>query len=202
MVRFLNSLFKSRYLLILSFCALSCDDFYETPEVTYVINKGDHRSRVYGSLPGSRLRSLKSDGLKLSVRFDSSAIYNLGDADQADVNKLFGFSDCNSSHQDNSARFGWAWNIVENKIDIYAYVYKDSQRIIKEIQAIDIGKNYILELRLVQDNYEFIINGESITRVQRGNTCERGLYYLLYPYFGGNRTAPHDIRIHIEELFE
>ncbi len=191
---------KFLMMVFLAVCILGCSDLYEVPEVTYTIKKGEHKSRVHGSIPGSRFRSLKSEFLRFTVRFDSSAVYNIGDADQADVNKLFGFSDCNSLHQSNSARFGWTYNRVDKVLDVSAYVYKDSQRIIKHISTVEIGKTYIFELRLDGNHYEFSINGATITRVQRGNTCETGLYYLLYPYFGGNQTAPHDIRIYIEEL--
>jgi len=57
------------------------------------------------------LSSVEYAELKFLVKFDSSAIYTTTDPEnQYDINKLYGFSDNNSNHQEFSARFGWRWS--------------------------------------------------------------------------------------------
>ena len=49
--------------------------------------------------------------LKFLAKFDSSAIYiTLDPGRQNDINKLYGFSDNNTTHHLFSARFGWRWS--------------------------------------------------------------------------------------------
>jgi len=61
------------------------------------------------------------------ITFDNSAIYTTQDpANQADINKLFGLSDCSSHHQTNSGRFGWRW--YSNQLEIHAYNYVSGVR--------------------------------------------------------------------------
>src|SRR5688500_4943267 len=81
--------------------------------VIYKIPSGSHYSiqSTYQPLSVARMR--------FKARFNSSAIYQTADQDnQADINKLYGMSDCASSHQVNSARFGWRW--FKNTLEIWA----------------------------------------------------------------------------------
>ena len=178
---------------------MSCDAIYEQPEVVYLIKAGQHQSNVEGSLPSNGLRSLKSESLTFTARFDETAKYDLNGNDQDDVNKLFGYSDCNSQHHENSARFGWAYNLDSEQVDIYAYTYTAGQREVKLLGATDINETNVYKLYMVGSDFVFEFkNAREV--VKRGSNCDVGLYYMLFPYFGGNQKAPHDIRIYIQEL--
>lgn len=185
-------------MLVSVMCLQGCDELYEIPEAVYLIKEGQHKSNVQGSLPGNGLRSLKSERLAFTARFDRSAIYNLGDDDQYDINKLFGFSDCNSHHQTNSARFGWTYNLKTEMVDIYAYVYSNGDRKIKKLGAARIGETKQYVLAVSEGHFQFSFDN-TVEEFERGASCSTGLYYMLYPYFGGNRPAPHDITIAIKE---
>ena len=131
--------------------------------------------------------------------FDESARYVLADASQqADVNKLMGFSDCSAHHHENSARFGWRW--YNEQLEIHAYCYVDSVRIHELVGTVDIGAENHYELTATADAYEFVLNGEKKASIPRTQSCDEGLNYLLYPYFGGSVPAPHDVRIKIQML--
>ncbi len=134
------------------------------------------------------------------VTFTDSCIYKFGDVDDLDINKLFGFSF--GYHQTDSVRFGWH-PTTYNKIEIFAYIYSNTKRIIQSIGEIDLNKEYKFEILLYNDSmYQFIIlENERILFdkiVNRGETKHK-IGYQLYPYFGGNRTAPHDIKIILKE---
>ncbi len=194
----MNTIIKISLLVLTVLLLSACSTWYEEPEVAYVIEAGKHKSNVEGSLPGNGVRALKSEVLRFRARFDQTAIYDLGNDNQYDVNKLFGFSDCNSHHQENSARFGWNYDLKEAQINVYAYLYVNGKRRIETLGALAIHEDASYALRVTNTHFIFTFNGME-TSFERGSDCSVGLYLLLYPYFGGNTPAPHDIRIYIQE---
>jgi len=185
-------------LFALALAFSSCSDIYEIKETVYLIKKGKHESSIESSLNPKGLRTLKSETMSLTVRFDESARYNINEKNQKDINKLFGFADCNSLHHENSARFGWNYNTDTDEVDIFVYVYQNTQRIYEKIGSMNIGQSMNMSISLEGDEYRFWFDNESKT-IKRGTTCEKGVYYLLYPYFGGDEVAPQDIRVYITE---
>lgn len=141
---------------------------------TFVIKEGNHNS--------VRLFAPAHD-LDFSAKFDHSAVY---DPDpEGDLNKLLGFS-C-GDHHDNSARFGWRWN---DSLEIHAYMYFSGQRYTEYITSIDF-EWHDYELRTNDTAYVFVI--DTITRYY--NFDKSGVGYMLFPYFGGDDPAPHDVTI-------
>lgn len=136
--------------------------------------------------------------IKFKVIFDSSCIYtNVDPNNQADINKLYGFADCNSFHQINSARFGWNWN--DGKMRLHAYCYVDSIRQFKELGTVELNKEITCSLETLPGKYVFTLNGKKDT-VERHCTDTIAIGYKLLPYFGGDESAPHEVRIKIKEL--
>jgi hypothetical protein len=157
----------------------------------YVIPEGRHYSE--------RLIRVETNEYKFKVRFDSSAIYTLPSQDQHDINKLTGFSDNNSHHQQFSARFGWRYS--DNALRLFAYVYNDGEWSEKELSIIEIDTVYTCGIVVNNVDYLFYIKELSIlTGMPRAATTNKAIGYKLYPYFGGNNVAPHDIRIWIKYL--
>ena len=162
--------------------------------ITYIIQKGNHYSDQ------SVLQLMNKPAITADVTFDSSAIYKSVDpVNQADVNKLMGFSDCGSEHQQNSARLGWSWN--GTALILYAYAYVNSVRVIKTLGPVPLEKPITCSVKAKANYYYFsaLSYTDSIPRHCAGYV-ESG--YKLYPYFGGDETAPHDIRIKIYEMRE
>lgn len=157
---------------------------------TYLIRKGQHSST-------SSFKSVKTSLLRFEAVFDKSAVYSTTLANnQADINKLYGMSDCGSLHQTNSARFGWRW--YNNRLEILGYVYNAGKWSYQYITSVELDKPYTYELSLQSQAYVFRVNGSEVT-LPRG--CGgQGSGYMLYPYFGGDETAPHDITIKIRDL--
>lgn len=157
---------------------------------TYLIRKGQH------STTSSSFKSLRTKSLVFDAIFDNSAIYtSIDPVNQADINKLYGLADCGTEHQTNSARFGWRW--FNNSLQLFAYVYYNRIRASEYITTIDLNKAYRYELVLDGYNYIFRVNGQEVI-MPRG--CSgTGLGYQLYPYFGGDEVAPHDITIKIRK---
>ncbi|HEY0653012.1 MAG TPA: hypothetical protein VGD65_07785 [Chryseosolibacter sp.] len=178
--------------LFITTLALSCE---EAPlERTYLIRQGEHYATQKG------VEALQSNTLEFYATFDRSAMYDLADnALQSSKNKLMGFSDCNSLHHENSARFAWQW--YDGKLEIFAYCYVNGARIEQYIGTVAIGKKNKYSIRCMREHYEFRLNNQEIVKIERGTTCDKGFYYMLWPYFGGTAPAPHDITILIERIY-
>ena len=160
--------------------------------VTYTIQKGNN----YCDQNGYRQISLSE--MKFVVRFDSTAIYETQSPEnQFDINKLYGFSDNNTDHHQYSARFGWRWS--GNALRLFAYVYNAGSVTSKELTTINIGTEVNCSIKVTPTNYLFTVNGIT-TQLPRMATTEKAEGYQLYPYFGGDEVAPHEINIWIKNL--
>lgn len=159
--------------------------------VQYVIPKGAHYAN------GNDFREVETVALKFTVRFDSSAIYKTADPqNQWDINKLYGFSDNGAAHHLFSARMGWRWS--EGALRLFAYIYNNGTRQEKEIAAVPIGKDVFCSIAVTKGAYVFTVDERSET-MPRLSTTPLAKGYRLYPYFGGDETAPHEVRIWIKE---
>ena len=158
----------------------------------YIILKGNNYCEN-NSYPVIKLSSLKFKAI-----FDSSCIYATVDPNnQADINKLYGLSDCQTLHHANSARFGWNW--MDGKMHIHAYCYVDSVRQYRELGTVDLNKEIECSIEMLRKQYVFTLNGKKDT-VQRhcSDTVAHGV--KLLPYFGGDEPAPHDVRVKVKEV--
>ncbi len=160
--------------------------------VEYTIPQGQHYATQ------NAYQAVEYDELKFTVKFDSSAVYQTTDpVNQEDINKLYGFSDNNADHQQFSARFGWNW--ARNALRLYAYIYNNGERASQEITSIQIGNDYTCSIKVSTDHYIFSVNNSTI-EMPRSSTTAEAVGYKLFPYFGGDETAPHEIDIWIKEL--
>ena len=136
--------------------------------------------------------------LKFIAKFDSTAIYTTVDPGrQNDINKLYGFSDNNSTHHLFSARFGWRWS--NNALRLFGYIYNNGLSDFKELGTVGLGKENACSIKVTATAYQFLLNGKTDS-LPRSSTTIKAEGYKLYPYFGGYEFAPHTINIFIKEL--
>ena len=177
-------------------CSKNVDPAKEEPPVSgyreYIIPKGGHFAA------GNNYRLLDKKSIIFKARFDSSCIYKVSKAEnRTDINKLYGFSDCGTNHQVNSARFGWLWNGAA--IELYAYCYTNGERSSRLLGTVSINKEIKLGLDAETGKYVFTIGGKKEV-MKRTCTDDSSMVYQLFPYFGGDEAAPHDVRIFIKDL--
>ncbi|HUC82255.1 MAG TPA: hypothetical protein VMR70_15225 [Flavisolibacter sp.] len=155
----------------------------------YVIPKGQHYATQ------NAVKSIETTELKFVVKFDSSAIYQTVDPqNQYDINKLYGFSDNGESHHRFSARIGWRWS--EGALRLFGYTYNNGVRAEKEISTIAIGSEVVCAIKVLGESYQFTVNGKT-ELMPRASAMPVAKGYQLYPYFGGDEVAPHEVRIWI-----
>lgn len=155
----------------------------------YKIKKGNHNSGIHAALVSTKK-------FNFTAKFDDSGKYSLSNINQFDINKLYGFSDCFSNQHKNSARFGWVWNEKASKMEIHAYTYAKGVRNYKYITSVPINKSHSFSIAVDGKNYIMTANGVTV-RMERGCSSKIAFGYKLYPYFGGDEVAPHDITIEI-----
>ena len=156
----------------------------------YVVPKGEHYAT------DNPLQALEVSALKFAVRFDSSAVYQTSNPEnQYDINKLYGFADNGAHHQQFSARFGWRWS--DGALRLFAYTYNNGVRDSKELGTVNIGEEAHCSIKINGGQYIFTLNDKAETML-RLSTTEKAKGYQLYPYFGGDEAAPHEVRIWIK----
>ncbi len=161
------------------------------PFTTYLIKTGQNY------MVGNSYPQFIGSALKFEAILDSSCIYqNVNPANQADINKLYGFSDANTHHQTNSARVGWNW--YEGKMRIHAYCYVNGVRNYRELGTVEVNTPFSASIEVLPGKYVFTLNGHKDT-MDRGSMDPVAKGYKLFPYFGGDEPAPHDVYIRIKD---
>lgn len=138
-----------------------------------------------------------------TVKFTESCRYDLGNDDQFDTNKLIGIGYLPGHHKE-SARFGWRYWTERKEIELSAYCYVNGRREIKHIGFCKIGIRYHIELTTLEKWYQFFLF-EQGALVHFGNAAvqyyhNKKFKYRLGVYFGGNRKAPHEMKIEIKKV--
>lgn len=155
----------------------------------YTVKKNKHR---FSPLQIGLFPRLERD-----VRFDFSCRYNVG-KDQTDTNKLFGVGYFPGHHR-HSARFGWEYDPVSDKILVSAYVYSLGERIDRPMALIPMGKQVRMTITPYEDGYAFLIY-DGVFTYHETVLCVRPaikIGYRLGAYFGGTSAATHEMKIEI-----
>lgn len=166
----------------------------------YKIKEGKHRA--YPLSLGIHLCKIQE---LYEVIFDDSCRYDLGSIDQEDTNKLFGWS--YGLHHNNSVRVGWRYNKESDDIELLLYIYEDGKRDIIELEQLNIPIGEKWYLSLASNSYGVSLdvrhkNDETVYgRAYSINRVFKPKWgYNLGLWFGGNNSAPKDMRIWLKKV--
>ncbi len=155
----------------------------------YTIDRGDHRSGIFFS-PTFNSYAERN----IEFMFDSNCYFKKTTPADFAINKLFGFSF--GFHHRNSIRIGWMPSDTHNKIALYVYYYNRGIRSSQFICDVNCYTYNIAKIKCDYNNNSFdisITNSENIT-IKLNNVGFQypnlKIGYFLFPYFGGNNTAP------------
>ena len=177
-------------ILLLFSCQKETDDLGFR---VYTIPEGDHSS-------GSRFNHPTNSKISFDFILDESAIYTSEiPENQHDVNKIYGFSDFGVRHQKYSIRLGWRY--IDGNIELCWLRHEEGKHSSATIRTIEPNETYRATINITTFYYQIVIDNDT-TFVRRRPEGNWGLVrrYYLYPYFGGNEYAPHDITIKIKDL--
>ena len=157
----------------------------------FTFKKGKHSPREWWQMRGLQF----SNSMSYKVRFDKSCRYDKLSIER-DINKLFGFSWNTFDHHDNSVRFGWRYNNILGKIEIFKYCYKNGVRVATWLKAIDLNQTIELKLQVSGTICYFVIGNSFIDSIDMEQNFNYGV--KLRPYFGGNTPAPHTMTLRLD----
>ena len=122
------------------------------------------------------------------------------------INKLFGFSQ--GPHKWNSARIGWRCKDGEF-IELFAYCYIDGKEIVKPLLRCKPESWVFCNIQNRSSKYVFKVltpNGKGVTMSIDKNQ-KLSIYsffklfiYRLFPYFGGKKPSPCDMKLYLIKL--
>lgn len=153
----------------------------------YKIKEGKHD---YFNLPKLTIKN----SIEAEIIFTYTWQYDLKGIDQLDINKVIGISDNWTFHQIHSARFGVRYNLKRKLLELFSYTYSDKELLTHKVKDINIGQKVKLKIELNDYFYLYFVDDILLNVVDRKfKSIKFGLKYILLPYFGGNKVAPHDI---------
>ncbi len=166
----------------------------------FTIKKGEHYS---SPKKVKLLTSPMKKGFQWLIYFDDTCKYNLNSVDQLDWNKACGISLFDFIPNDNnSIRLGWRYNPESDKIELTAYVHDQGPTVFlpDEPFEVDPHKGIRVTIRTYVDKWVL-----EVTEIEAKKTKtfsytpkEVNTYMFAYEngfYFGGNKTAPHDMAL-------
>ena len=152
------------------------------------IKKGNHYS-------GFRFSPhLRKHDLYGYVQFAPSCRYDIGQ-DQSDWNKLTGFTlGCAS----NSVRIGWRWN--GEHVELGAYIHENGKRVVTPFK-VKCDLNVDIRIGIVRlSDTEFLFHVDEKDYLYTFKKKRPYWGWMMHPYFGGNRSAPHDVTLYLNVL--
>lgn len=161
--------------------------------MTFKIKKGRHRA-----WPLHLGLWFNKTTIEYDVFFHIDCKYHINGEDSEDQNKLFGIGYFPGHHSD-SARFGWRYNPITNKIIISAYCYVKGNRIYTDLREVPLMRWTHMKLVSEFGKYIFYVNGElSINYIE--HLHKKKWSFPLGVFFGGNRPAPHTMQIELRKI--
>lgn len=164
----------------------------------FTIKKGSHYSFRCGFIPHFGITFKNT--ISFSVKFDDSCLYDLGDSDNYDVNKLYGLS-TSYNHTIQSARIGW--RCIDNKhIELMTFAHDENKFLEPKVLG-SVLPNEWVDCKIIIKDYSYIFyftknkNTNIIVVNKRMKSCK--FKYKLFYYFGGNKTAPHNMCVYIKD---
>ena len=168
----------------------------------YLIKKGNH----YCSM--SIFEKIGAIGWKMKkyavrFRFHNNCYWTPArNNDDLDQNKLTGIGFGMNVHG-NSVRLTWVPDFnVNGKINISGYTYDEKSTapkfLIEPITSVEVGQLCDACIEVQGNEEDITVNG--VTKRMPNFNADANLCLRLYPYFGGNNTAPQDMMIDIDYL--
>jgi hypothetical protein len=166
----------------------------------YLIKKGNH----YASMSiFEKLGAIGWNIRTLSMRFifrNECWWSPPRNTDDHDLNKLAGIG-FGTNHHNNSVRLAWVPDFANpGMINVYGYTYDEKKEGQKHtsvfIKSVHVQEPVTGKIESREGKY--FITVKDVTVTMDNVKSDPNLCLRLFPYFGGNNTAPHDMVIELE----
>lgn len=166
----------------------------------YLIRKGNHFASM------SIFEKIGAIGWKINTMslrfvFRNECWWNPPrNQDDYDQNKLAGIG-YGTNHHNNSVRLTWVPDFEKQGIiNVYGYTYDEKKvgqkftyAFIKAVRVLD-----TITGRIESRDKAYFITVNDVTIRMENTHADPNLCFRLFPYFGGNNTAPNDMVIELE----
>ena len=160
----------------------------------YVIKKGKHYSKLKKGIRFPKFNFGKQS-FRIEVVFMPECSHlPFNDEDDYDINKLYGFSW--GMHHTNSYRIGWRSD-GKGGIILSNYYYVDGKRKYEDICTVPTNRNVTIDF---EKGHVCVNTLQDRWTSKVALNMRTGWGYYLYPYFGGNKTAPDTMEILLKEV--
>lgn len=161
---------------------------------TYTIEEGSHSSGVHFKLHSGK------NQLKFYAKFSADCLYDLGNSNNHDINKLYGLT-WGLFNDKNSFRIGWNCSAQNGKIQLYAYIHRNGVRSWESIGEVDVEQEFEVYVEFDRTgNIILVSNSEGYVGFINYNFNGVVKYgYYNWPYFGGDEVAPHTMNIQLSD---
>lgn len=161
---------------------------------TYTIEAGNHYANGINVKPW-----IGKTQYKFKALFDESCLYDLGNYNNKDINKLAGLT-FSWWNDDNSVRIGWNCSLQNGKVQLFGYFHKGGVIDYLPLGQADVNTFVEFYIDIDRPAGTIWITSSNIgfaypTSFNFSGVPKYG--YYNYPYFGGDETAPHDMQITI-----
>ena len=182
-----NKFIKMKNLIFPIIFLTSCVSEVNREKKIYIIKQGNH----FSDFSQTFVKDISE--YSANVIFDSSAIYQFGT--ETSWNKLFGFAffeGLNNPVHEESARWVWRWN--QGLLQLSPYCYVDGKVAKNKITITrQLNREIPLKITKYDNSYQFYVDNVLVHTETFTHKKKNG--YLQRPYFGGERTAPHNVTI-------
>ncbi len=151
------------------------------------------------------------ESLNYEITFNESCIYDHGDIDQWDWNKLIGVKKNFFSPRKNSFMVGWRWNKEKDRLELTSYSHYETgkanynDRGIFYINRKELKDSINIKITLLNKWIRLEISSkhykiDELVRVtiEDKNSFNKG--WLIKNWFGGTKSAPHKITINYKKI--
>ena len=132
-------------------------------------------------------------GVANNVTFTDSCRYGFQDY-HGQVHKIFGIGFL-PYHRWQSIRFGWTYH-GGDLILVHSYIYDNGRRTIEPMVWVPIGSSTSMSIIPGPDGGYTMRAAHVVKHID----IRPKWGYKLWPYFGGQNVAPHDIKINLENI--
>lgn len=152
------------------------------------------------SIP-SRIKQVR-DEIAYKVKFNKSCRYQFNDEDDKDWNKLFGAKFYFFNPHRESVMVGWRNGTMSPEYELCVYMHLSGERVFTK-PLLKVQEEDDLRIRIGIDKSNklykvfFSVNGEESQYFQKKYYHNRKKSWFISPWFGGNKSAPHCMKIEL-----
>jgi hypothetical protein len=183
-------------------------DAGEATWARYEIAPGEHTAHVFEAVPKNPVQGITDViGRDYELVLDPTAVYELGNVDQFDWNKLPGLSDCDEIDLSrDGAMFGWRWRPELGVLEVTAYANNAGVHLTTDVMfTLDVTALEAREpirYRVWREPAAYRFDARGVTATLPRRCVDAPLDPAAWAgafYFGGTSSAPHAISARISE---